>query len=447
MTIRKVASYKCKYLIEINLQLELATRTLFFGWTFRKMGLNSTKASMQTPRRRVTPSFHHSAFGNRHSAFYSAFTLAELLVVIGIIIILVGILLPVISKIRYAAYNADTQNEISQISNACSAYYSTYHAYPGPFSNDDIGGGLARTNGYQGSGSTASAGPATLTYYYFNGAPTQISNFPWAVTGAENLVLGLMGGLREAVISTGPPPTYALAFAPQEVGLGPLSLNANNPSRTPSFFSTGSNYLMWCQTNSSGQTIQTTGAYQSATGSFTGTAFTDPAGTAAFDCPIPVFVDRFPAPGPLPILYLRARTGGKGVVWDNITGNGSYDFYGNEPADYQYDLRDIYPYTWSHVGLPVATGSNTSVTHNLIGIGPTLSGSVAKTTALNSTGPNGVANGWLYLANQSIPPTNTNDPNYFGRPRAVDQFILISAGPDGIYGTPDDITSFGSVSN
>jgi type II secretory pathway pseudopilin PulG len=403
---------------------------------------------MQTPRRCITPSHRHSAFGNRHSAFYSAFTLVELLVVIGIIIILVGILLPVISKIRMAAYTADTQNEISQISNACSSYYSTYHAYPGPFSNDDIGGGLARTNGYQGSGSNASAGPATLTYYYFGGNYIAIPNMPWAVTGAENLVLGLMGGLRVDTIAPAVAPNN-LAFAPAEVGLGPLSLNPANPSRTPSFFSTGSNYLMWCQLNSASATqgVQTTGAYQSlVAGSFTGTAFTDPAGTAAFDCPIPVFVDRYPSPGPLPILYLRARTGAKGVVWDNITGTGSYDGNGNEPADYQYDLRDIYPYTWSHIGLPGATSGNMTITHNLIGIGTSFSGPVAKTTALNSAGPNGVANGGLYFTNQSIPPTGT-DPDFTGRPRAVDQFILISAGPDGIYGTSDDITSFGSVSN
>ena len=32
-------------------------------------------------------------------------------------------------------------------------------------------------------------------------------------------------------------------------------------------------------------------------------------------------------------------------------------------------------------------------------------------------------------------------------PRQKDKFILISAGPDRIYGTDDDITSFGSVTN
>jgi hypothetical protein len=35
--------------------------------------------------------------------------------------------------------------------------------------------------------------------------------------------------------------------------------------------------------------------------------------------------------------------------------------------------------------------------------------------------------------------------NFSGRPRMVDQFILISAGSDGIYGTADDITNFGDV--
>ncbi len=208
---------------------------------------------------------------------------------------------------------------------------------------------------------------------------------------------------------------------------------------------------MWCQTNSGGQTIQTMGAYQSAvSGSFTGTPFTDPAGTAAFDCPIPVLVDRFPSPGPLPILYLRARTGAKGVVWDNITVN--YDGNGNQPADYQYDLRDIYPYTWSHIGLTAYDNNSPAQpnTHNLIGIIGTPAGFPPNATVQSATKaphPMQTQNGGPYFMNPSITPTNSNDPNFTGRPRAVDQFILISAGPDGIYGTADDITSFGSVSN
>ena len=174
-----------------------------------------------------------------------------------------------------------------------------------------------------------------------------------------------MGGLRLLSANA----TLQVIFAPAEVGLGPLSLNPINPTRAPSFFSTGSNYLMWCQLNSATatQTVQTTGAYQSLVpGTFTGTPFTDPAGSKAFDCPIPVFVDRFPSPGPLPILYLRARTGAKGIVWDNI--NVTSDGNGNTPAYYQYDLRDIYPYTYSHIGMTAFDKNMTANTHNLYGI-------------------------------------------------------------------------------
>jgi len=230
-----------------------------------------------------------------------------------------------------------------------------------------------------------------------------------------------------------------------------MSLNPSNPSRTPSFFPAGSNYLMWCQINS-GQNVQTTGAYQNLGGgtTFTGTAFTDPAGTAAGDCPIPVFVDRFPTPGPLPILYLRARTGAKGIVWDNGK-NGQYvlDNQNNGYAYYQYDLRDITPYTYSHVGLPATNQWGTNVTHNLIGI-TTFNGSVTSVSAMTPPAPGyPLPNAGQYFINPSIPPTDQSSNasiNYTGRPRAVDQFILISAGPDGIYGTADDITSFGDVS-
>ncbi len=180
--------------------------------------IQNPKLETKTARTISFRSFDHSNL-IRHSGFEfrisQGFTFVELLVVIGIIIILVGILLPVIGKIRYAAYNADTQNEISQISNACSSYYSTYHAYPGPFSNDDIGGGLGRTNGYQGSGSNASAGPATLTYYYFGGNYVAIPNMPWAVTGAENLVLGLMGGLRVDTVAAGQRQTISRLLLPK----------------------------------------------------------------------------------------------------------------------------------------------------------------------------------------------------------------------------------------
>jgi len=376
----------------------------------------------------------------------TAFTIVELLVVIGIIIILMGILLPVVKKVRYAAYTADTQNEISQISNACNQYYSTFHAYPGPLSNDYIEGVNAPTPG------TIAAPTAHRLTLFVPGNPPSYSPFAnasYPITGTENLVLGLMGGLRlnptatDNSVNQNPPPP-ALAFAPTDVGLGPLNLNSLNPGRAPSFLTTGSNYLLWCQTP--GSSVTQNAQYNSA---MTLTPFRDGSQTPANDSPIPEFVDRYPSPGPLPILYIRARTGAHGVVSDGTITDAVLT---SQTALYQYDLREITPYTNTHIGLVADDNSGNAVTHNLLALsaGPAPSSppvavtkaGVYYTTAVSPK----PADSFSYFVNSSIPPTNISDPNYYGRPRAVDTFILISAGPDGIYGTADDITSFGDVS-
>jgi type II secretory pathway pseudopilin PulG len=365
-----------------------------------------------------------------------AFTLAELLVVLTILILLMSILLPIISKVRYAAYTADTQNELSQISNACNQYYSAFQAYPGPFSNDWIEAGQAS------GGTMTNPGYISMETYTPGTPPIYSSASHWFVSASENLVLGLMGGLRIDSSTNNP------AFSPTEVGLGPLSLNPNNPGRPwGSFFPNGANYLMWCEWSGSGSAVQSN-QYNS---QLTPTYFTDQAQHQAQDSPIPVFVDRFPTPGPLPILYLRARTGAPGIVSDGTLQNPST----TATAAYQYDVRDIRAYTWPNSGgiTPGSIGLPSTTQHNLQGVNhfwytaqnryytvkeyPTYDTG----TPHNNAGP--------YFANASITPTNTSidqQVNYTGRPRAVDQFILISAGPDGIYGTPDDITSFGDVS-
>jgi prepilin-type N-terminal cleavage/methylation domain-containing protein len=398
-----------------------------------------------------------------------AFTLVELLVVIGLIAILIGVTLPIIKKVRMSAYIADTQNEISQISNACNAYYSTYQAYPGPFSNYEtqwggksFGGSMTSTG--SDFGTNNEAGITTLNFTYINGSYSQITS-TYFVTGAQNLVLGLMGGLRIAPASANAVAPGNIAFAPSEVGLGPMSLNTLNPSRQQSFFTAGSNYLCWCQQPTGGGQVTQTTTY-TYNPAYNLTPFTDAAGNQASDAPMPVFVDRFPSP--LPILYLRARTGAKGVVSDGTINDPSVSGT-TITASYQYDLRDIVNYTnpaankaataspgctLAPIGLPANT--TPSNIHNLCSIesaGPTwLPGSVVKSGAPNpNVGPQqttSLPDAFAYFCNKSITPTNMISQqyiNYSARPRAVDQFILISAGPDGIYGTTDDITSFGDA--
>jgi hypothetical protein len=174
-----------------------------------------------------------------------------------------------------------------------------------------------------------------------------------------------------------------MKFVPAEVGLGPLVLNtAGNPQRHPPYMTAQGTTLL-------------------------PTPGTGPVWTAIWqDSTIPEFVDRYPSP--LPILYLRARVGATGVV-------------SKGPNGCQYDLKDISPYT-SPNAQGAYLGSNTQ---NLQAVGST-------TGTIKS---NGITNGYVYFFNRST-----------GTARAVDQYILIAAGSDRIYGTADDATSFGDPS-
>jgi prepilin-type N-terminal cleavage/methylation domain-containing protein len=306
----------------------------------------------------------------------TGFTLLELLVVIGIIVLLLGILLPVYSKVRMAAYQADTQAEVTTIANAVTRYYADFNAYPGPFSNDQI----------ELQGTT----PIVVTE--INPAATPGGN----ISMAQNMTLGLMGGLTAATATTA-------TFDPTTVGQGPLSLNPLNPHRYSDYVNNFAGLL-------------TTGH------------FVDAGGNAAADnVAIPVFVDRFPA-NPLPILYLRARIGAKGVIGQN-----------QSAGKLQFDLSQISAYTSNSptLGSPSYSSGGMSGQQGLSGVGTTpYSGTVVTNFPANA----GV---YFWNSNAAVLSGLTNQTG--GVPRSVDQFILISAGKDGTYGTPDDITSFGDV--
>ena len=79
-----------------------------------------------------------------------AFTLVELLVVIGIIALLVGILLPALAAVNVAAKNTRTTSTLTEFSKACDLFQQEHGFYPGVFSEEELadwGGGIPPLSG------------------------------------------------------------------------------------------------------------------------------------------------------------------------------------------------------------------------------------------------------------------------------------------------------------
>jgi len=330
------------------------------------------------------------------------FTLVELLVVIGIIVLLVGILLPVVNGVRKHAYNAASQNQISRITAAMEAYNGDHRAYPGPFSNDQI----------NTHGSTGGAFPGTLS-----GAN---------VTMTENVVLGLIGGLKLT--------TSGIDYDVERVAarMGPMSLNSAAPKG-------GSPYMQVQPAEFSLASVPSkTKNYQSEFG-----------GPVATDSIVPEFLDHYP--DALPVLILRARRGAPGVISVN-----------NTPAPYQYDLNQISGYTMPSTAVPGRTfngkpaktgigGNPTTTGHGLQVLGqPKLI--TALPAAQDPWGSEGTTSSTsppydaiTYFMNPQLTPATPAPTNATGIARQKDGYIIISPGKDRVYGTRDDITNFGGV--
>ena len=88
------------------------------------MNYDPTRRSHPEPRPQVAPG------GG------AAFTLVELLVVIGIIALLVSILLPSLSKAREQANAVKCASNLRQIGNAVQMYMNQYEGYIGPWKNN-----------------------------------------------------------------------------------------------------------------------------------------------------------------------------------------------------------------------------------------------------------------------------------------------------------------------
>jgi prepilin-type N-terminal cleavage/methylation domain-containing protein len=211
---------------------------------------------------------------NRHAAVVTrpstprAFTLLELLVVIGIIVVLVGILVPVASSMRRQARVSTTQQLIAAIDAAIAQYQSDARDWPGPFDRsvaspfqiNPIGGGT--------------------TQQLKNAADGTVLN----PTRSEELMLCVVGGLNITWVQASSGAAYtcgSFTYNAQDVGRGHKNLSMKNQRTYKSLMATGSSRSDGLAT---GPLI-----YQ--------------------DSIIPEFVDSFETP----IMYVRANKGASDV--------------------------------------------------------------------------------------------------------------------------------------
>jgi hypothetical protein len=238
------------------------------------------------------------------------------------------------------------------------------------------------------------------------------------ITGAENLALGLFGGLK--INGTTTPPT--IEYDPAQFGLGPASLNPASPKRYPPYLDQVN--LSWRQEG----------------GVKTG-RFADGAGPAN-DTSIPEIVDRYPS-AEMPILYARAKRGVAPITAAAPgTANNSvitFGFNGTTRVG-TYTVEQFIGYTGSSIGAgkTIKSGEYVNATYQHPSHG--LRDDVNIQTSTQNPPPSGKTyqypyNAYAYFESPQMPNTARNK----------DSYILISAGRDRVYGTKDDIVSFGTV--
>jgi prepilin-type N-terminal cleavage/methylation domain-containing protein len=390
------------------------------------------------------------------------FTLIELLVVIFIIGILIAATLTIIPKVKMAVYGAETNAQLAALATAIQQYYNDCKSYPGPLPNnqlnwaaDSVNGNIPTIGGHQ----LTAQDPFPQPQYNPIAA-----NFYYNITGSQNLVLGLLGGLElqytgGAVSGFAYNPLDILSDGVTPSPHGPSSLNPANPRRQQAYIQVKPGEL------SVPNTTYNSGA---------GASFVDSTGNvmaslhrSPVDAMIPVFLDKYS--DPMPILYYRTNAGGTAIVGlRNLTASGgSYvddsqnlliDSSSGTPGPAQvpqYDLVGNLPYTNSLIETSMSKATSY---HGLEGCGTSANlsdpidvknadGTYSPYTPGSNnpitTKPNGF-NGIAYFKDPTLNGTYdaTVSPAisnvHAGIARQKDAFILISAGPDRLYGTHDD---------
>jgi prepilin-type N-terminal cleavage/methylation domain-containing protein len=211
------------------------------------------------------------------------------------------------------------------------------------------------------------------------------------VSMSENLVLGLVGGLG---FNSG----GQVIFAKEFVGKGPRTLGSGAASKVMAPFYGANDRI------TSYALAPTNPAWGLVIGNNQQPLNTDSA--------IPEFLDSFPET--MPILYYRAHRSAPGVASDGGSGG----------VLAQYDVRQNLVYLNVRMGMATPQAGHG---HGLL--------TADVYTPPGNRGPN-------YRYNLTTFMASPNDPT---RPRVPDGYVLISAGADRIYGTDDDVVSFGKV--
>jgi type II secretory pathway pseudopilin PulG len=79
------------------------------------------------------PRSRAAASGRRGRLAAQAFTLAEAIVVLGIVVLLVGLLIPMVARLRQSARDVVCTGRLHDLALATTAYYAIHDRYPTPF--------------------------------------------------------------------------------------------------------------------------------------------------------------------------------------------------------------------------------------------------------------------------------------------------------------------------
>lgn len=335
-----------------------------------------------------TATEHTASIGSGHGR-RAGFTLVELMVVVGIIALLVAIILPAVNNARVQAKAAATKATISVLESGLEQYRASDRlegAYPPSAMADAMSPHLGST------------------YKRMLG----VSFLAWALVGAD--MLGTPG-FRDVNNSTPSPPANAPSWADDTGSVlnntvtslsGLYALNGGKPVHARQGPFVDVSKMEFPTRDSSGAMFEIPACRRK----------TESSQKLFSIC----FLDTFGQP----ILYYRAKTTG---VWP-VTNRGM----GSAAPDGIYDQNDNV----------LVTGSSTSNQYFDFGAGSHPIAKLLGTT--NSQASNAdINNGGRSFARTIYNPAAAGA---VPRPQNAEKFILISAGPDGLYGTADDLANF-----